>query len=979
MRHLRIGLVLATALLVACGDDESAPKVCAGDVTACASDTDCGGFRCAQGCCTQERACSSTANCPEGEICIGNLCQLPSQGRCAVKEDCTDAALPYCDTTLDACVRCITDFHCNVNGSEQCVDGACVLRPGACATDAACLDAPDGKTRCDTEAGACVECTRDNHCLSGNKCELGRCVRPNTTCTTNASCAGATPICDTSTATCVACVDTAQCPAGNKCEDHQCVPVGCALDADCAGNPASPRCKVSTRTCVACLVGTDCEANETCTNNACVELPGCSGDAVCAAADATRPYCITATRTCVACRQNVDCGSGRQCVQNACQNVTPTGCTSDASCAGTPGAPRCNTTSGACVACLAGADCPSGRCDTTTGACLAGCAADSNCAAPTPKCDPGTNACVACLAPTDCAAGNVCRNRACVPGCTSNANCAAPTPKCQTATQLCVACLADGDCGPGNRCTSNQCVPIVSGGDDEPCGADGFCTSDDAICIESESGTGVCRKFCDPYASACATGKACAWIGYDAQLDPQPLGVCVPRNGRGAPGVACQTGADCEEDLLCLPSGIGQRTCAKLCDPAGPAGACTAGNTCHDLPAFYDEDLEETLFIGTCLAGTSTFGESCLSDYTTNGAGGFRPDCGAGMTCAPGPLVADPSLVLSYCQFPAGVFAPFEGEADVTCTTGATCKTGDCLGGPQVCNTSCRWTSDCTRADLGTNRTFVCMPYLWVAESPYTGELNFSETGACQPTCRSDAACGTGRHCRLTTSFENSGAYQSSFQSACYWNLGDEAGPNKRAGQPCTTDGECASGTCVTNGRAGARDGYCFGSCDSSASQAATQCDSAKGVVCDAKGFGLQLNDGRDGIPGTNDDAYGRAIICGGKSCANDAACTGLSADSTKPRSCQLQLQVNGANSEYGNTETTLRTTCEPSVGTRKGGAACSNDSDCASGACFLFESGRRACFGACVRDSDCDTSRSTCETAVFGDTEIELDACVPN
>lgn len=965
--RLRAATLVAMAValtLSACRADES-PAACGGGAKACGSNADCGGFTCESGCCTTNATCTSDSDCThQGDHCVGGTCAAGSGDvTCESSADCLNLSTTrVCNTSNKQCVECTRDGDCkSPSNSKTCSPTrTCVDRPGGCASDTDCRTAATGH-KCKLTTKLCVECLGNTDCIGGNVCVQSACAPANGACADSTSCKDPTPACDTAARQCVACLDDAACGAGKKCTAHACVDAGCTADRDCATNAAAPKCDTGTKKCVACNAAVDCgDPTLACVAHACVPTQtGCQADAGCS--DATS-HCDVTSHQCVACVTAAQCPAGSDCTGNACVPHQPTGCTSDTACSGHAGTPKCETTSGNCVACLAGADCPSGLCDPAAHACQPGCAADANCAAPTAKCDTAAHQCVGCLAAGDCAAGQICQAGGCMAGCNANADCVAdPGLKtCVAASHTCVACAASTDCPAGQTCTASACVPSSTTGD-QPCGTNDTCPAGQT-CLTDAASAKLCRVTCDPYApgTSCAATKVCAWIGFGAT--DAATGACVPKNDRGAEGTTCLTGDDCENDLLCLPTSATAKKCGKLCNPQ--TGACAAGQSCHGLPAYIDPANNKLLTVGSCLPTASNLGKACSSDYSSSGA-----DCGTGMTCGPNNLLADDSIRVSFCQYPYGT-----GQAKDACTDGAACITGDCLQGPKVCNTSCHWTSDCSRGGLAS--AYKCLPYLWFGTSPFTGDTNVSATGACLPTCKSDAGCAADRFCMLTPTFENSGKYQAGFYSYCFAKLGAATGPNRKAGQPCTLNADCASDECITNGRAGATDGYCFGSCDTAGTG---QCDAAHGVTCDPAGTGLKLNNGSDGTAGTSDDQYGRAYICGGQSCTHDADCAGLSADATKARVCRLTLAVNGANTSYGASES-LRTTCEPRVGTKKGGSTCTADGDCASGACFLFANGKRTCFGACTGSTDCATG-SSCSQVNFGTTanpEV-LQACAPN
>ncbi len=970
-RAVAVAAMVFGLALTGCGN--ARPAACGGGAKACGANADCGGFQCENGCCGTTPVCQSDADCQAGQHCAGGTCTTgSSSSSCGSNADCANVAgATRCDLAgTKTCVECVKASDCGTP-AQTCTANKCVAVPSGCASDADCTSDPAGP-RCKLTTHTCVPCLGNQDCNLGQVCVGFACISANGSCSDDTACQDPTPHCDTAAGQCVACLDDTQCGGGQSCQNHTCAAnsSGCTADSQC--HTGAPKCDLTSGQCVACLSTSDCgDPTLVCQANACVAAPsGCQGDGDCSGAT---PHCDPGSHQCVGCTSTAQCTSPDVCTGNAC--VAPAaGCTSDLDCASHASTPKCDTASGACVGCLVGGDCASGLCDPTSHACQPGCASSANCAAPTSHCDLTSHSCVACVADGDCAQGQICQGGACQAGCSTKADCAAPTGACDLTSHSCVACVADSDCAANQACTNNACVPTgTSGG--QPCGTGGVCPTGQLCLTESGGTTQLCHPQCDPYnpGSTCGTGTVCAWVGFDSS--GATAGACVPKSGGDAAGTVCQSASDCENDLLCLPVSATQSKCVAMCDPSG--GTCGSGDSCHSLEAYYDATAGNVLSVGACLPSGSTFGEPCYSDFTADGSGGILPDCGTGMTCGPNNLLADPSLRVSTCQYPYG-----DSQANTACTDGAACVTGDCLGGPQVCDTSCHWTSDCTKR-AGLASSYKCMPYPWIGQSPYTGAVNVSDTGACLPTCASDATCAQGTFCMLSPTFENSGLYQSSFYSFCYPQLGDPKGALSKAGQPCSADADCESGQCVTNGKAGATDGYCFGACNQSAS-ATSQCDPAHGTTCDPNGIGLQLNDGADGVQGTSDDQYGRAYVCSGIDCTSDADCAGFAASGAGARTCRLTLVVNGANTAYGATES-ARATCEPRVGNSKAGAPCTSNAGCQSGWCFQWDpndASTKYCMGACATDSDCSSAGpTTCQAKDFSaakDGSDVISACAP-
>ncbi|MGZ3451015.1 MAG: Kelch repeat-containing protein [Polyangiales bacterium] len=128
----------------------------------------------------------------------------------------------------------------------------------------------------------------------------------------------------------------------------------------------------------------------------------------------------------------------------------------------------------------------------------------------------------------------------------------------------------------------------------------------------------------------------------------------------------------------------------------------------------------------------------------------------------------------------------------VTCTSGGTCPTGNCVDG-YCCDTAC--TGQCTACDVAGCKG-ICSPVS--GEAPHGTRTactpySFCANGACATTCGSDAVCAAGSYCDLTI-------------SNCV--------TKKPTGSGCTAANECSSGNCA--------DGYC---CSSSCAGTCSACD----------------------------------------------------------------------------------------------------------------------------------------------------------
>lgn len=218
---------------------------------------------------------------------------------------------------------------------------------------------PSNKPRC-LPNGMCAQCAFDSDCHPG------------------------APRCDTQSFTCVACVSNADCAAPTPACDvaaHVCR--ACIDDSQCTGN--AKRCDTSAHACVQCL-----------------DDSTCSGQ-----------HCNVATHGCVQCLVNADCTTH---AQPECNNHVCSLCTSDAACAGRPGAGACDAVrdqdsqsgeddeaqssgSGACVECT----------QSNTTACASGmCNGGQNHCGTKPPPPPPVAPCTTCQRDRDCSSGQDC-------------------------------------------------------------------------------------------------------------------------------------------------------------------------------------------------------------------------------------------------------------------------------------------------------------------------------------------------------------------------------------------------------------------------------------------------------------------------------------------------------------------------------------------------------------------------------------------
>ena len=596
------------------------------------------------------------------------------------------------------------------------------------------------------------------------------------------------------------------------------------------------------------------------------------------------------------------------------------------------------------------------------------------------------------MASTDCPSGQVCTSsNTCVvqtTGCTGNASCPPATPVCVAPN--CVQCAADSDCKYGMGCsTSHTCT--LTGGSGQICGPGDACNAG-LLCIDEGGATGpVCRPSCNPYASACAAGTVCSWIGFDASGAFQ--GYCSAPNGHGALGAACDPTAvdSCEWNLICAPTSATAGVCRSMCDPA--ASSTCAGGSCNAVVGALGATGAQEKF-GYC-GPSSKWGQSCVSDTPSTGV----PDCGsplsgagtgAALFCAPSYLPAEnpAASVLGISSFTPNASTAIGGAGDSCAAhTDNDCRTGVCLAdGPVTCFSGCNPTADCTRD--GASSSVYCFDINF--QTPSQSNL----VASCEPACRNDADCaalgsgGLGRACDPQPTHN-----ASSWRATC-----SPVAGSGTPGAQCKGGSDCESGVCVTGNTLqgvelrqsvsgfAATDGFCLG-----AAASAGDCSAPGTVFSQSVALPLAPLDGVQGVMGIPHPG-----VCWPQACTRDANCTGYSLDSATPRVCApyktttwsslentascssdstcasgtCNSSANNPNpgSAYGSNAgiygpngkcrgVSWALECAPSLGSGKlgAGAACTYSTDCQTGHCLVPGGGGASyCFGGCSGDSDC-------------------------
>lgn len=429
-------------------DSSDTNSSCANPTPICDSNNTC------QGCSASgARACPGGLTCVAGSGCFG--CNLTTDAPCT-------GTTPRC-----------APGGANGNSCQPCLAGECPAGAAQCLSTGACAACnPANNAGCDPASAtpvcngaanpiACRACNPANgsDCPMGSVCSptglptAGRCVK----CTTNAQCAGATPICNVATGQCRACAADTECPAAAPaCLSGQCVVCRPGGASACAA--PNEVCAPAGGSCIDCDPATHngCAANQYCTAASTCAV-GCRNNAGCTTpgltfCDATSHQC----RGCTIATEATDCSSpaAPRCAGNGTCGACRTGAT--ALCTGTTDA--CDNTTGTCVDCIAGAGPVDQGCTTPAGRarCLVGVT-------------PSANQCVACLSPADCNDGYSCT----APACTANA--CVETPGACAGSTLC----APITCSPGPTTPAGTgCVP----GTPVACGDGGVCNTDSGVC-----------------------------------------------------------------------------------------------------------------------------------------------------------------------------------------------------------------------------------------------------------------------------------------------------------------------------------------------------------------------------------------------------------------------------------------------------------------------------------------------------------------
>jgi alpha-tubulin suppressor-like RCC1 family protein len=541
---------------------------------------------------------------------------------------------------------------------------------------------------------------------------------------------------------------------------------------------------------------------------------------------------------------------------------------------------------------------------------------------------------------------------------------------CSTAcTELCAACNLPGTLGSCSAAPSDAaCAPVICPSEGTECRP--VDTSQLAINCES---FGQCRTQGECASLPQATGTPCQ--GETGTCDG--AGACLVA-GKAVLGAACAEDADCAETHCVGVEGGAKVCCDAACD--GLCQACSSAGRCETVPAAdlrcedaacpadnvcidYTEltTASQCRAFGQCKTPIDCIGTQllpagqCACDVQgcTLKLGVLctgNDQCGSGACVA----AADGSSVCCANACGAGLFCASDGSGCVACEGDRI----DCTGNvEQRCAAGALSPRNCPNG---------CTPGMGCNAEPPVGFLCESGRCAAPGVCQIDVS-GASRCCSRDCAAEGKVCTTSGSCACAEGQL--EAGGDClfQPGDPCDTNDQCESGSCVDN--------VC---CQEACSGACEVCQSGTGAcVPVARGQQDPLCSGGRECVGARGDCRSRLR----QPCTNDAANAECSSGSCEPavgnvgsfccaQECtgaQSFCRSDGSactqcetNAECGNGCNTLTGLCNPLLNL---GSGCGSTAQCANNAvCLVDQNGATRCCesncGAggqvCVEDGRC-------------------------
>ena len=347
------------------------------------------------------------------------------------------------------------------------------------------------------------------------------------------------------------------------------------------------------------------------------------------------------------------------------------------------------------------------------------------------------------------------------------------------------ACSA---CGADQTCQSGQCAAPPGSPVGNKCAVDADCGGAGLTCAANVTGGGYCTRDCTASAAACPANATCFAVSAAQKLCLKTCTssagcraehLCFSSAGRGLCLPKCTRDADCGSANCDVGSG--------LCSASRVGNACAADAGCGDKPAFCNTSAQGGYCSLPCGGDPNTTppcpsGSNCASVGGT-GSACFKAcatiaDCRAGQLCADtgaGILSCVPKCTQDLdcgatfkCDAASGACVaggPAPGQLGGACTSTAGCPLGagalcatsypggycsiDCSGGASVCGAG----GACV--DFGGG-AFDCLSKCSTRRDCRPGYICFplgggSPDSVCTPACTSDASCGAGLACDVTS------------------------------------------------------------------------------------------------------------------------------------------------------------------------------------------------------------------------------------
>ena len=957
-----------------CGTDtcsnglESHPR-CDGYGTCGSQVKNCGLYGCNAGSC--RTVCAADADCTSDAWCSGTTCTADqglgatclSASQCAsgncVDGFCCDSA---CSSTCMACSASLKQSGGNgvcgptkvaTDPKSQCTD-ARGGTPLSCAANGSC----DG-------TGACSLYANGTSCGT-NSCSVGTATSPQ--CDGLGACksllTSCTPYVCGATACLAACATDASCASGYYCAGTVCTskkPNGraCALGGQCEACTTAVKGTGDDGVCGPIEDGTDPQ-NECATQatSTCGTAGVCNGARACklhtAGTTCSANTCSGGNQTSFVCNGIGTCGSAATpCAPYTCNGPScGTSCTADTGCLANyyckaDGTCQPDQANGA--ACTAFGQCASGNCvdsfccDTAcTGPCsacsasLQGGGSDGVCGPIKSGSDPQSEC--ASEVSTTCGTTGTCNGSGACALFSQGTVCGSTS--CASGWQTGQSCDGSGNCIDAN---STGCAPYLCSGTacGSTCTGDGsriasyYCRTGDKTCQPDQAAGAICSA-----ASQCASGSCVDGVCCDTACQGTCQACSAAKKGVGADGVCGSVLVGRDPDNDCTEQLASSCGTNGTCDGNGACGFYNAGSACGAT---------------TCSNGQQT-------GYACNGLGTCQPAIGSacspyncnGSACGATRAVDGDCILSCYCRASAHTCQEDQLNGGA-CTSGAECASGSCVDGV-CCDTACAGTCQaCTAAKKGGGVDGACGDIRQGNdpddECDSQGASSCGTNGSCsgmgtcglypQGTARGSTTCNdalqTGQACNGAGNCIDASttpcAPNKCTGTACAANCADDTQcsaeyfcrisdktcqPKQPNGDPCMSNGQCASTNCVDGVCC---DGVCQGPCmacsyyaqRTSCGKSACQGNVAKGEICNGLGQCASDSGGTDCSP----------YLCVGSGCAEPCA-----------NSAQC---VNGNVCDQG--------ACKP---TGSVGASCSSNEACDSAFCVDGVCCNNACPGQC-------------------------------